>query len=572
MRNNLETRKIISSDCTITHLLNTFSNSRIFFVKLPSLDKTDIKNISKNSKITKICEFVTHLSSFGKSGHNVIFFGSMYLLPYVYHAIDSKYKFRNLISVRCSSIEKTNFLPNEHMGLMFFSTHVNSLNHVRKSYQFCKCCHRTVKDYGGKEHLLDKKGTRISDVWTDITINPKEKFPKVILQRVLDLTKKTEKDKIHCIYLDIHALKKWNLPALPSNIVFKINPTKLMTKSKTSAPKKNIIFNSDVLIGLKKIPDNSIDLALVDPPYNISIRYGKFFDNMTSDNYLHWSQKWISEISRTLKPGGLFVFVNIPQWALELFPYIQKKLTFQSWIVWDAFSYPHTPVIPAHYPILCFSKGTKVRKHQKLVTNNTTDDLLNPLSYGYCIRSTCLRKRTIKMQNDKKPISDLWSDIHRIRHNSFRYSHPTLMPQKLAKRIITLFSKPGDTVLDCFNGVGTTTLIAKEMERQYIGIEKNQTYYKTSIYRHSLFKKGLNPFDKTRGKSTSKNKGYPIIKHQSTIPKVTLQLEVKKVAKKIGHCPSPLELKKYGQYSLKYYYDNFRDWAEITVATRRSGL
>jgi len=532
-----------------------------------------MKNFSKNGKITKICEFVAHLSSFVESNHNIIFFGPMHLLPYVYHAIDVKYKFQNLISVRNSSIKKTNFLPNEHMGLIFFSTHdIKSLNHVRKSYQFCKCCHKTVKDYGGKTHLLDKKGTRISDVWTDITINPKETFPKVILQRIFDLTKRSRRDKIYCVSLDFQTLKKWKLPTFSPDITLKINPTKLPIKSRTCSPKTNIIFNSDVMSGFQKISDNSVNLALVDPPYNISIKYGKFFDNMTSIDYLHWSKKWIDEISRTLKPGGLFVFVNIPKWSLELFPYLQKKLTFQGWITWDAFSYPHTPVIPAHYPILCFSKGSRVRKHQKPLIVDTADEILNPLDYGYCIRSSCLSKRTNKMKNDKKSLSDLWSDIHRIRHNSFRYNHPTLMPQKLAKRIVSLFSESGDVILDCFNGVGTTTLIANSQKRQYVGIEKNQSYYKTSMYRHSLLNNGLNPFDKTQGKSTSKNKGYPIVKYQSKIPKKFLQLEVKDVAKKLGYCPSPSELKQYGQYPLKYYYDNFRDWAEITVATRRTGL
>ena len=527
----------------------------------------------KNNKILQICEFTNYLSTFEGNNRNVVFFGQMQLLSYIYHSMNTKYKFQNLISVRTSSIKKKHFLPNEHMGLIFFSiSSIKSLNHVRKPFQFCKCCHKTVKDYGGKGHLLDKNGTRISDVWTDITINPKVKFPKMMLQRVLNLTKKSKNDKIYCVSLDLKILKKWKLPTLQSDIALKINPTKVSAKSKIGTPKTNIIFNSDVIRGFRKIPDNSIDLSLIDPPYNISIKYRGFSDNMLDGEYLDWSKKWISEISRTLKPGGLFVFVNIPKWTLELFPYIQKKLSFQGWITWDAFSYPHTPVIPAHYPILCFSKGSKIKKYQKPLKKNIADNILNPLNYGYCIRSTCLSRRTNKMKNDRKSLSDLWSDIHRIRHNSFRYNHPTLMPQKLAKRIILSFSNPGDVVLDCFNGVGTTTLIASSQKRQYIGIEKNPSYYKTSIYRHNLLNKTLDPFDKTQGKSTSKNKGYPIVKHQSKIPKKSLQLEVKKVAKKIGYCPSPSELKKYGQYPLKYYYDNFKDWAEITVATRRTGL
>ena len=176
------------------------------------------------------------------------------------------------------------------------------------------------------------------------------------------------------------------------------------------------------------------------------------------------------------------------------------------------------------------------------------------------------------MNQDRKILTNLWTDAHRVRHNSFRYSHPTLMPQKLAKRVVLSFSKPNDLVLDCFNGVGTTTLVAKSLSRKYLGIEKNSLYYKTSIKRHDSLKKGEDPFARLPSKSTSTEKGYRVIKHQTHVRKADLQIEVKKLGKKLGHCPSKIELRKYGKYPMKYYYDNFRDWAEITVATRRTGI
>ena len=178
--------------------------------------------------------------------------------------------------------------------------------------------------------------------------------------------------------------------------------------------------------GFKKIPDKSINLALIDPPYNLAIKYGHFRDQLEDKKYITWSKGWIDEISRTLKPGGILFLVNIPKWSIELFPYIQKQLTFQGWIVWDAWSVPTGRMVPAHYPILCFSKGK-----MKQPFNNTTKfikindelfDLLRPLNYGYCIRGKCVRRRTKKMKNDRRALSDLWTDIHRIRHNSFRYN------------------------------------------------------------------------------------------------------------------------------------------------------
>ena len=184
----------------------------------------------------------------------------------------------------------------------------------------------------------------------------------------------------------------------------------------------------------------------------------------------------------------------------------------------------------------------------------------------------CLRRRTNKMKNDRKQLSDLWTEIHRIRHNSFRYNHPTLMPQKLAKRVILSFSKENDVVLDCFNGVGTTTLVAKELNRNYIGIEKSVSFFKTSLQRHKILERGGDPFARKSSKSTTLDKGYREIKPQIHVEKWLLQTEVKKLAKRLGHIPTKSELRTHGKYPIKYYFDNFRDWAEITVAARRSGL
>ena len=110
------------------------------------------------------------------------------------------------------------------------------------------------------------------------------------------------------------------------------------------------------------------------------------------------------------------------------------------------------------------------------------------------------------MLSDRKPLSDLWTEIHRVRHNSFRYNHPTLMPQRLARRLVLLFSDKGDTVLDCFNGVGTTTLVASSLNRKFIGIENDPGYFETSLERHKILNMGGDPFARKIAESTSSAK------------------------------------------------------------------
>lgn len=572
--------RIIKGRTKFSQIISKYERSKVFVIRLPnlSISKTSSKNFFQNSHLYRICQITNQITSHESQNTTVAFIGPMNLLPYIYHSVDKKFKFQHLVAMRIKTLNfRKRFLPNEHLGLIIFTTqNKHPFNEVKLPYQYCKCCKRTVKDYGGKRHLLNSDGTRISDVWKEFAISELQVFPKEVLKIIKKFTLGKVQNGITYLSLKKYSdFRKWNLKELDKEIIGKLVPTITKVNSIHTKTRKNIIFNQDVMCGFKKIPNNTVDLALIDPPYNLSIKYGKFRDNKDKDEYLIWIKSWINQISRTLKNGGLLFFINTPQWSLEIFPYLQKRLSFQGWIVWSAWSIPGGNMVPAHYPILCFSKGKNLKtfsKPKKFLKDVESNELLHPLNYGYCIRSMCLARRNHKMKTDRRPLSDLWYDIHRIRHNSFRYNHPTLMPQKLAKRIILLFSKPNDIVLDCFNGVGTTTLVAQKLERNFIGIEKNTSYYNTSVDRHAILSAGGDPFEKSKAKSTSVNKGYRVVKHQNQEPKYLLQLEVKSLARKLGHCPSKSELRKFGKYPLKVYYDNFRDWAEITVATRRTGI
>lgn len=554
----------------------------VLIVRLPNIEKNEVNHFYMNTlktRLYKICQLSNHLTSQNVRGKTIVFIGPLHVLPFVYKSVSANFKLHDLVAIRLKNvIPDDTFLPNEHLGLIVFSTKKSRVyNSVKVPYEFCKSCKNTVKDYGGKTHLLNKDGTKISDVLKHIPVDRNVEFPKKIFDLIEKLIKKSNSQRMAALSLfKLEHYEKLNLKEFSmKDIKGILPPTKKINSSKKKLSETNILLNSDVLTGLKKISDNSIDLALIDPPYNLAITYGKFKDNMRDDEYYEWTKQWVDQIFRVLNKNGILFLVNIPRWSLELFPYLLKNLNFKGWIVWDAWSLPQGDMMPAHYPILCFSKS-KLKKPLKINFDKyKNDELANvlPLNYGYCIRDKCLRRRTDAMKNDRKIISDLWTDIHRIRHNSFRYNHPTLMPQKLARRIIHVFSKEDDVVLDCFNGVGTTTLVAQKLNRRYVGIEKNTSYYKTSVARHKLLSKGGDPFERSNAKSTSHNKGYRLIKRKKyDIPKKVLQLEVKRLAINLGHCPSKTELRKLGKYDMKYYYGNFRDWAEITVAARRSGL
>ena len=568
--------KRIPSDVSWGRLEQEYMDSRNFLIRLPNVDGSEIGSVrrSKGSVVIKICRFLNRLTSVSTKGKTLVVLGPMHLLPYAYHSMNENYKFKNLIALRLSkpAMPRT-FLPNKHFGAAIFTTNKSkAMNDVRKPYLHCKCCGNTVKDYGGKTHLMEMHGTRITDVWTDITMSQNSAFPPAVVRRLFDMIRYD--DPVFYAYslsMETACREEEGLdPAIMNRVV----PETDTTRQSGEKIRLDKIHNLDVFEGFREIPDGTVDFALVDPPYNISVNYGKLPDNLDDATYLEWCKKWVNEAARTLKSGGILATVNIPRWTLELFPYMQQKLSFMGWIVWDALSYPSSRIVPAHYPILCFSKepvgSMQFIKSRMLQKEHA--DVLSTLNFGYCIRRSCLKKRTPKMMSDRKPLSDLWTDIHRIRHNSFRYSHPTLMPQRLARRLILLCSEEGDTVLDCFNGVGTTTLVASSLNRRFLGIEKNMAYFRTSMERHAVLDAGGDPFARKAARSTSSDKGYRKKRAQNQVPKRELQMEVKRVATTLGHCPSKRELERMGKYPLKVYFDNFEDWAEITAATRRTGI
>jgi hypothetical protein len=140
-------------------------------------------------------------------------------------------------------------------------------------------------------------------------------------------------------------------------------------------------------------------------------------------------------------------------------------------------------------------------------------------------------------------------------------------------RLISLFTNPGEVVLDCFNGAGTTTLAAHQLNRTYIGIELSEQYHRLAQARHEEVGMGLDPFRKEERNLTAKNSPVPRLpKQKYLIPKKTLQLEVKRIAKSLGRMPSREDVKQYGKYPLEYYDKYFSSWGEVCAAARTTGM
>src|SRR3989344_5124284 len=234
------------------------------------------------------------------------------------------------------------------------------------------------------------------------------------------------------------------------------------------------IINGDALKVLQSLPENSVDLIFADPPYNMSKKKGlgwkyskhitmqEEWDIFTKDDYFQFNQQWIKEALRVLKHGGsLWIsgsFHNIYQTGFILQHFNEVKINNS--IVW--FKPNAQPNITCRFftesteHLIWASKNGKGKKWKfNYELSKGIEDPLNPKG---------------------KQTRNVWSIPLTPKSEKWAGAHPTQKPEELLRRILIACTKEGDVVLDPFVGSGTTSVVAKMLNRNSIGIEKERKY------------------------------------------------------------------------------------------------
>jgi site-specific DNA-methyltransferase (adenine-specific) len=472
------------------------------------------------------------------------------------------------IGIKLSTgIAREEYISEQHAALLILTKYKGSLKHAktRIGYTYCPYCNKTTKDYGGKKHLYHKFGTIMSDVWRDITVDFDE-YPLEIENRLADLFGIPEYTS-----LNVYDMRRFYKP-LENARTFSALPV----ATENTYLDHSSLLNGDCMEQLKSIPDNSIDFCFADPPYNLQKKYEGWNDGIDIQEYFEWCDKWLTELARVLKPGRTLAVLNIPQWCIRHFKFLNTVLDFQDWIIWEGLSMPVRMIMPAHYSILCFSKG-KPRPLPGIVRHTHSvleQNAIQGLKEGYCVRPNCIDKRFRQDINDREFVSNVWSDIHRLKHNSRRVDHPCQLPPMFMYRLLSLFTNEEEFVLDPFNGAGTTTLTATQLNRKYIGIELSEYYHNITRQRHLELSNGGDPFRKiTDDKPKAKNSPVARLKKQKyAVSKKGLQLEIRAITEQIGHIPTKDEVKNLSSYPMEYFENYFINWGEVTAAARTTGM
>lgn len=252
------------------------------------------------------------------------------------------------------------------------------------------------------------------------------------------------------------------------------------------------LIHDDVL-STSQVDDNSIDLVITSPPYNVDIQYNSHKDDISYAKYLEFSKKWMTRCFGWLKDDGRFC-LNIPldknkggqQSVGADLTTIAKAIGFQyhSTIVWNegnisrrtawgSWKSASAPYVIAPVELIVVLYKNKWKKLSGSKNSDVTRDEFMQWTNGLWVFNGESKKRI---------------------------GHPAPYPLELPRRCIKLFSYVDDVVLDPFCGSGTTVLAAINNQRKSIGIDVDEKY--CELARKRIL--GIEPVSKA--KTSKKNK------------------------------------------------------------------
>ncbi len=257
------------------------------------------------------------------------------------------------------------------------------------------------------------------------------------------------------------------------------------------------LHHGDCIAGLAKLPADSIDLVVTSPPYNLGIKYSKYHDQRTPQEYLDWSHQWASAVKRVLKEDGA-LFLNVagspkqPYMPHELIIHLRDIFTLQNTLHWIKSISVRTPD-DQHHSVGHFkpinSKRYLTDCHEYLFHLTKNGDLpLDRLAVGvpYTHKSNIARWGHTGGQ-DKRCRGNNWFVPYKtIKSRKGDRPHPATFPVELAENCIKLHgSHPSQTtMLDPFLGIGHAAEAATGQKvARFIGFEIDEEYLEIACKR-----------------------------------------------------------------------------------------
>ena len=271
-----------------------------------------------------------------------------------------------------------------------------------------------------------------------------------------------------------------------SNVVVRL-------ENKKVSPKKQEILLECCIAGMKKLGDETADIIICDPPYNIGKDFGNNKCQKSMEDYLTWCDQWINECLRILKPTGTLYIYGFS----EILSFIRVRLGFRinvRWLVWH-YTNKSAPSLKfwqrSHESILCCYK--------KKYPIFNLDDVREPYTATFLKNAAGKQRKATKGRFSKGDKETVYSahkngalprDVIKVAalaggagkrertHLPGKKPHPTQKPLGLCNTLIkAAINKEADTYLVIpFAGSGSECVAAKQLDIDYIAYEINEEY------------------------------------------------------------------------------------------------
>ena len=240
------------------------------------------------------------------------------------------------------------------------------------------------------------------------------------------------------------------------------------------------IITGDCIDGMRQLPDESIDLIIADPPYNLNKDFGEWKERERKDEWLSWSRQWLDESRRVLKDGGSIFVYGIHHHLCWLQCHLYELgLVYRRQIIWhyeNGFA-GYTKSLAAHYePILWFSKGSGFTYHSIREPYKSSERLKHKITKN---------GKVWEPHPDGRLAGDVWKFpvLAGRRFRDEKVDHPTQKPLSISTRLVKHFSNDGEVVLVPFAGSGSECVAASMCGRKFLGFELNPDYVKIAKQR-----------------------------------------------------------------------------------------
>lgn len=253
----------------------------------------------------------------------------------------------------------------------------------------------------------------------------------------------------------IHNKSHRNHALMSLNKMRKDNALKNKTAEDFSTPERiRLCLNiMDCCDFLETIPDNSVQLICIDPPYNLELAGWDIYDN-----YIEWAAKWLDEAYRVLSPNGSMAIFGGMQFRdaksgdlIDIIHYVRHNTEFKliNTIIWR-----YKNGMSAHRYF--------ANRHEEVIWLVKSNDYYFDLDavrepYSEKDLEAALKDKRLNPENTMKGKNptNVW-EINRLNGNSKeRVGHPTQKPVEIIERLVKALSYPGSVVLDFFAGSGT---------------------------------------------------------------------------------------------------------------------